>query len=63
MIVPLTYVSPDERDPEPLTPAHLLYERRIASHPHPMLKMTMMNLMTLAMELNQTSIRELMHRH
>ena len=35
---PLTYVSPDERDPEPLTPAHLLYGRRIASLPHPMVE-------------------------
>ena len=32
---PLTYVSPDLKDPEPLTPAHLLYGRRIVSLPHP----------------------------
>ncbi|XP_065915698.1 uncharacterized protein [Dysidea avara] len=35
---PLTYVSPDERDPEPLTPAHLLYGRRITSLLHPMVE-------------------------
>ncbi|XP_065918376.1 uncharacterized protein [Dysidea avara] len=35
---PLTYVSPDERDPEPLTPAHMLYGRRITSLPHPMVE-------------------------
>jgi len=35
---PLTYVSPDVADPEPLTPAHLLYGRRITSLPHPMVE-------------------------
>ena len=35
---PLTYVSPDLKDPEPLTPAHLLYGRRIVSLPHPMIE-------------------------
>lgn len=33
---PLTYVSSDLCDPEPLTPAHLLYGRRIVSLPHPL---------------------------
>ena len=32
---PLTYVSTDISDPEPLTPAHLMYGRRIVSVPHP----------------------------
>ena len=32
---PLTYVSSDISDPEPLTPAHLIYGRRIVSVPHP----------------------------
>ena len=31
---PLTYVSPDLADPEPLTPSHLLYGRRINQVPH-----------------------------
>ncbi|XP_065911263.1 uncharacterized protein [Dysidea avara] len=31
---PLTYVSPDLSDPEPLTPSHLLYGRRIRQVPH-----------------------------
>ena len=31
---PLTYMSADVRDPEPLTPAHLLYGRRIVLLPH-----------------------------
>ena len=31
---PLTYVSSDISDPEPLTPAHLIYGRRIVSVPH-----------------------------
>ena len=31
---PLTYVSADLRDPEPLTPSHLLCSRRITSMPH-----------------------------
>ena len=31
---PLTYVSPDLKDPEPLTPTYLLYGRRIVSLPH-----------------------------
>ena len=32
---PLIYVSSDISDPEPLTPAHLIYGRRIVSVPHP----------------------------
>ena len=32
---PLTYVSSDISDPEPLTPAHLIYGRRIVAVPHP----------------------------
>ena len=32
---PLTYLSADARDPEPLTPSHLLYGRRITTLPHP----------------------------
>ena len=31
---PLTYVSPDLSDPEPLTPSHLLFGRRIRQVPH-----------------------------
>ncbi|XP_053390985.1 uncharacterized protein LOC128553823 [Mercenaria mercenaria] len=31
---PLTYVTTDAADPDPLTPAHLLYGRRITSLPH-----------------------------
>ena len=31
---PLTYISSDVKDPEPLTPAHLLYGRRIISLPY-----------------------------
>ena len=31
---PITYVSTDVRDVEPLTPAHLLCGRRITSLPH-----------------------------
>ena len=33
---PLTYVSSDFANPEPLTPSHLLYGRRIRSIPHPL---------------------------
>lgn len=33
---PLTYVSSDVRDPEPLTPSHLLYGRRIRPIPCPL---------------------------
>ena len=32
---PLTYVSSDSADPEPLTPSHLLYGRRITRLPYP----------------------------
>jgi len=32
---PLTYLSSTTGDPEPLTPTHLLYGRRIVSLPHP----------------------------
>ena len=31
---PLTYVTSDAADPDPLTPAHLLYGRRITTLPH-----------------------------
>ena len=31
---PLTYVSSEIDDPEPLTPAHLLYGRHIITLPH-----------------------------
>jgi len=31
---PLTQVSPDLRDPEPITPAHLLYGKRLITLPH-----------------------------
>ena len=30
----LTYISPDLSDPEPLTPSHLLFGRRIRQVPH-----------------------------
>ena len=33
---PITYVSSDLKDPEPLTPAHLLYRRTVVSLPHPL---------------------------
>ncbi len=32
---PLTYVSSAIDDADPLTPSHLLYDRRITSLPHP----------------------------
>ena len=32
---PLTYVSSDLLDPQPMTPSHLLYGRRIQQAPHP----------------------------
>ena len=35
---PLTYVSSDIKDPEALTPAHLLYGRQITSLPHPLVE-------------------------
>jgi len=33
---PLTYVNSDLQDPQPLTPAHLLYGRRLQQAPHPL---------------------------
>ena len=36
---PLTDVSPDLRDPEPITPAHLLYGKRLTTLPHCGLKL------------------------
>jgi len=33
---PLTYVSTDLSDPEPLTPSHLLFGKRIRQVPHPL---------------------------
>jgi len=35
----LTHVSPDLRDPEPITPAHLLYGKRLTTLPHCGLKL------------------------
>ena len=35
---PITYLSSTTDDPEPLTPAHLLYSRRIVSLPHPVVE-------------------------
>ena len=35
---PLTYLPSDITDPEPLTPAHLIYGRRITTLPHPMVE-------------------------
>ncbi|XP_063416882.1 uncharacterized protein LOC134699206 [Mytilus trossulus] len=32
---PLTYISTDEKDPEPLTPSHLMYGRRLKTLPYP----------------------------
>ena len=32
---PLTYLSPDLDDPEPLAPSHLLYGRRMCPVPYP----------------------------
>jgi len=32
---PITYVSSDVRDPEQITPSHLLHGRRIVTLPHP----------------------------
>ena len=49
---PLTYISSDISDPEPLTPAHLLYGRRITTLPHPMVEET--KLLILLTEMIQT---------
>ena len=40
---PLTYVSSDIKDEEALTPAHLLYGRRITSLPHPLVESDELN--------------------
>ena len=53
---PLTYVSSDKSDPEPLTPAHLLYGRRIISLPYP--EWTRMRVMILAIVTHQTKRQE-----
>ncbi|XP_071176407.1 uncharacterized protein [Mytilus edulis] len=40
---PLTYVSTDIIDSEPLTPAHLLYGRRVTTLPYPRTEMDNIN--------------------
>ena len=57
---PLTYVSPDLSNPEPLTPSHLLFERRIRQVPHALNKSEELEDPTYV---NGSAMRENINRH
>ena len=57
---PLTYVSPDLSDPEPLTPSHLLFGRRIRQVPHVLNKPEELEDPTYV---NDSAMREKTNRH
>ena len=57
---PLTYVSPDLSDPEPLTPSHLLFGRRICQVPHALNKPEELEDPTYV---NDSAMREKINRH
>ena len=56
---PLTYISTDLKDPEPLTPSHLLYGRRLNSLPYPILQTNGEQIRTMT---NSQLIRKTQHQ-
>ncbi len=60
---PLTYVSSELKDEEPLTPSHLLYGRRITTLPHPLYEDDEISDATYEPEANNIDVQAKLRTH